>query len=69
MMNSQSKHPIYRVLVAWFLVLVILWAFTKTKFGYQIIFYLVVLTIIILLATNYKAITGLISPVASGEGL
>lgn len=68
-MNSSTKHPIYRVLVAWFLVFVILWLFSKNRFGYQILFYLVILTILVLVAVNYKALAGLISPVASGEGL
>ena len=69
MATPATKHPIYRVLVAWLLVFVILWLFSKNRFGYQILFYLVLLTIIVLVATNYKAITGLVSPVATGEGL
>lgn len=67
--TSATKHPIYRVLIAWFLVFVILWLFTKSKVGYTILFYLVLLTILILVAVNYKALAGLISPVSSGEGL
>jgi hypothetical protein len=68
-MSSTPKHPIYRVLVAWFLVFVILWLFSKNKFGYQILFYLVILTILVLVAVNYKALTGLVSPVAAGQTL
>lgn len=69
MPSTVSKHPIYRVLVAWFLVFVILWLFSKNKFGYQILFYLVILTILVLVAVNYKALTGLVSPVAAGQTL
>ena len=69
MSTPATKHPIYRVLVAWLLVFVILWLFSKNKFGYQILFYLVILTILVLVAVNYKALTGLVSPVAAGQTL
>ena len=65
----NQKFPIYRIIVAWAIVLLVLWSVAKTKIGYQILFYLVLLTIVILVVLNYKALVGLIKPASAGEGL
>lgn len=65
----NQKFPIYRIIVAWSIVLLVLWGVAKTKIGYQILFYLVLLTIVILVGLNYKALVGLVKPAAAGEGL
>lgn len=65
----NQKFPIYRVVVAWAIILLVLWGVTKTKIGYQVLFYLVLLTIVILVVLNYKALVGLVKPASAGEGL
>lgn len=65
----NQKFPIYRVVVAWAIILLVLWGVAKTKIGYQVLFYLVLLTIVILVGINYKALVGLVKPASAGEGL
>lgn len=66
---AKAQFPIYRVIIGWAIVILILWAVAKNKLGHQILFYLVMLTILMLVLINYKAVTGLVQPAAEGVSL
>ena len=57
----------YRWLLAWVVLLIILWAISKFRAGYIILYYLAVLTLAFILLTQYKAIAYLLSPFNGGQ--
>jgi len=52
----------YRWVIAWIVLLIILALISRFKIGYTIIYYLLLLSIIFLVLTQYQAITSLLSP-------
>jgi hypothetical protein len=52
----------YRWVIAWVVLGLLLLAFSKLKVGYTIIYYLAVLTLLILILTQYQAISAALSP-------
>ena len=57
----------YRWLIAWVVLGLILFAFSKLKVGYTILYYLAVLTLLLLLLTQYQAIASLLSPFSTAQ--
>ena len=70
-MNAPAKvqFPIYRIIVGWGIVILLLWAVAKNRLGHQTLFYLVILTVFLLVVINYKALTGLVGPAVKGATL
>lgn len=52
----------YRWVLAWAVLGIILWLFSKLAIGYTILYYLAALIILLLLVTQYQMIASLLSP-------
>lgn len=52
----------YRWLLAWVVLLIILWAISRFKAGYIILYYLAVMTLAFILLTQYQSIALILSP-------
>lgn len=66
-MNSADQISAYRWIIAWVVLGLILFALSKLKVGYVIEYYLVVLTLLLLLLTQYQAIASLLAPFSQAQ--
>lgn len=67
--TTPPLHPFYRVIIAWLLIILILWGVSKTRIGYTVLFYLVLLTIVLLAVIHYKDFYNMLKPALTGRGL
>lgn len=56
----------YRWVIAWVILLAVLFLIAKWKIGYTIIYYLLLLAAVFVVLTQYQAITSLLSPFSQG---
>lgn len=59
-MNNQISA--YRWIIAWVVLGLLLWAFSRLRIGYTLIYYLAVLLLLLLVLTQYEGIVTLLSP-------
>lgn len=57
----------YRWILAWSVLAVILFLFSRLAFGYTILYYLAVLVILLLIVTQYQGIVYVLSPFNQGD--
>lgn len=62
--GATSWETDFRWLVAWMVLLLILWAISKTAVGRVIIYYVLALSLLFLLVTQFRAISGALAPFA-----
>lgn len=67
MSDATDTISAYRWVLAWAVLFVILWLFSKLAIGYTILYYLAVLVILLLLVTQYQAIASMLSPFQSRQ--
>ncbi len=66
--TTATQIPAYRWLIAWLTLGLILFAISKWKAGYALLYGLAVLTLLLLLLTQYQAIAGLLAPFNQNKG-
>lgn len=54
-----------RLVVAWTVLLVLLWFIARFPIGYTVLYYLAVLTLVTLLAVNSQSIVDALQPIAN----
>ncbi len=63
--TTAPTYTAYQIIVAWLLFGLLAWLLAKTKIGYTLIYYVLVLAILFLVLTQYQAITSLLAPLRS----
>lgn len=66
--QGNSTHPsAYMYLAAWALVLIVLFGLSRTKIGYVVIYYTLILAIVFLIVTQYNAIGAVLAPITTQQ--
>lgn len=66
--TAAPSYSAYQVIVAWTLVLLLLWLIAQAKIGATLIYYTLVVMILFLVLTQYQAITSLLAPFTAPGG-
>lgn len=64
---ANNTSAAYRYTVAYLFIIVITYAITRTKVGYKIVYYSLILMIVLVLLTQYKAISSILQDVVSAN--
>ena len=67
-MTSTDSVSAYRWVIAWAVLGIILVLIARWKVGYTILYYLALLVLIVIVLTQYQAISGLLSPFTTLPG-
>ena len=68
--TSNGSYPTYRWLLAWAVLILVLFLLNKSRIGHLIIYYSLVLMLLFLIVTQYKWFVGVLAPFGSlGPGL
>jgi hypothetical protein len=62
---KPATYPAYRWVVAWGVLLGMLWLLSKTEIGHVAIFYGLILILLFLLATNYANFAAALAPLSN----
>lgn len=61
---SRPKYTVTQVLIAYLVLFLIMFAFTRFPAGYRLVYYLLVLTFVLLLLVNATNIRAALAPIA-----
>jgi len=65
---NQPQYSVSQVLIAYLVLFVLLWAFTRFPAGYRLVYYMLVLTLVLILVVNSSNIRASLAPIAAPGG-
>jgi hypothetical protein len=63
--TGEDITTAYKATLAYLVIIVLLWAFSKTRIGYAAIYYGLCLILLLLLVTQYRWIAAILAPLSS----